>query len=268
MRRVPSGAVGRRNPLKEVLIAGNSQLGALRSAYLLDKDAFSARLDITFFATPGGSGPYMAVENGRLVASDRADPNRVFWSPAKASERPIDSYDAVVVSALGFIDGFTNDLPAAARVRLSTFKPLDRGTVPFVSGACFRELIRAALSIQPGFVFLRNLREVYKGEVIVQPFPYHPSGVTRRTGWQLASRYDDSIGYYKFLSKIKDSYLSQTCSSLGVNLLDYPFADLRSTMFTPEDLVDPKDFVHPNTKYGAAVLQQIAEVLATGEKGS
>lgn len=253
--------------MSELLIAGNSQLGVLRSAYQKDKDALLGRCNVTFFATPGGSGPYMKVDGDRLVTTERAAQHRSFWSPAEASQRSINSFDAIVVSALGFIDGCTADLPAVARVRLSKFEPLDRETAPFVSEACFRELVAAALGMQPGFIFLRDLRSAYTGEVIVQPFPYHPIGVASRSGWRLATRYRNPVGLYKLLSEIKDNYLEDVCSELGVTLLDYPFPNLRGAMFTPEDLVDERDFLHPNERYGAAVLRQVGDVLKEGRGG-
>jgi hypothetical protein len=167
--------------LKEVLIVGNSQLGVLRRAFL-DKQggALAGVCNVSFFATPGGSGPYVGVGKDRLVATQQVKQDRVFWEPAAAAHRSVQAFDAIAVSALGFVDDGKIGLPAVSRVRLSPFGPIGQPAAPFVSEACFRELVAAMLDTQPGFVFLRELREAYDGQIIVQPFPHLPASLVTR----------------------------------------------------------------------------------------
>ena len=247
--------------MKHILVVGNSRPGMLRSALTADPLALELPFEVSFFATLGGSGPYARPSVEGLEATEQISEDRVFWVPPEASRRPLASYDAILISALGFIDGWKVEIPAVSRVRLLPFGPLgDSDSAPISEGR-FREVIAAALDAQPGFHFLRALRQAYQGEIIVQPFPYHPASVVSRPDWQLAKRYSDPVGLYKLLCEIKDSHLERVTRELGVTLLDYPDPKFRETRFTPDELIDPRDQIHPTAEYGGMVLRQVGAAL-------
>ncbi|MFN3628236.1 MAG: hypothetical protein ACK4S3_10220, partial [Parvibaculum sp.] len=85
-----------------LLVVGNSQAGVLKQAHDIDPKVLG--VSPFFYVVPGGTGPYLRVENDRLVVTMSIDafPPRI--DPPEANA-PLSSFDAIVVSALGYADG-------------------------------------------------------------------------------------------------------------------------------------------------------------------
>lgn len=247
----------------KVLVAGNSQAGALRLAIkegLLDQENI-IRPD--FYVIPGGNGPYFAIQGEKLIVTNFNEKFPPYAEPPQVAHESINSYDAILISALGWVDGgFLYQNPITCQGYIAEFGPrADRPNRPLLSQACFRDLIRPALCSQPGFVFLKQLCTAYKGRILVQPFPYSSAYLAEREDWQIRAHYENFIGFNKFLFSLRDAALRDICAQLGVELLPIPDPNWSIDAFTPRVLMKDSDGIHPWPAYGAMVLRQLSKAM-------
>lgn len=249
-----------------VLVAGNSQAAALRLALKggLLKDSLAIRPE--FYVVPGGGGPYFTIADGRLAVTAFNRQFPPYTDPPDVASRQIGEYDAVVVSALGFVDGgflYGNLIPEQGYV--AEFLPRqEQPGRPLISRACLADMMRPGLMRQAGFVFLEKLRTEYAGPVLVQPFPYPSDYLIEREDWKVRQWYHDFIGFSRFLQGLRDAALQEICAGLGVTLLAAPDPSWSAQGFTPRALMRDSDGLHPMPAYGAMVWQQVRDRLEPG----
>ncbi len=246
-----------------ILVAGNSQVACLKIAYRLFPEVSRGRAKISFYCFPGGWGPSFVVKNGRLAIIEGAINKDYppFADPPDTPDRPIDEYDAIVVSALGSIGGgfgFAYDLQW--RGTLHEFAPKENPLSDrLVSRSCYREIVRHELSKQHGFEFLTHLRKAYSGQIVVQPFPRISAEARDRADWCLNRIYEDAIGAHHFFSGIRDQFLEELSAELSLDLLPYPEDGWLDDHFTPAEFFEQTDGIHPGSRYGKLVLEQIMD---------
>ena len=251
----------------KVLVAGNSQAGALRSALkegLLD-DENIIRPD--FYVIPGGFGPNFAIVDRKLVVKSFDERFPPFVDPPDAKFRSLDDYDAIVVSALGYVGGgLVHNNPIPRQGYVAEFGPRkDRPDRPLISRACFADIVRPALMRQPGFVFLQSLCAEFSGRVVVQTYPYYSTHLAEREDWEIQRYYEDFRGFNRFLLNLRDNALRDICADLGAELLGPPDPSWSMDCFTPRALMKDSDGQHPRPGYGAMVLRQITGHLIGAE---
>jgi hypothetical protein len=237
-----------------VLIVGNSQAGVLKSAH--DANPGILGVDPFFFVVPGGTGPYMRAEDDRMIVTGTIEgfPPRI--NPPEA-DSPLSTFDAVVVSALGYADGgwrYQNPITTSAFV--PDFSP--KATGELASPAAFRQIVYGGLQKQLGFVFLDSLRATYRGPIILQPFPRLSERLPEREDWQLRRDYDNFLEMHHLIERARCDFLSAKAKELDIVLLPFPFED---PWWTPATMMRDDDMVHVNVKYGSLVLEQIAHAL-------
>lgn len=247
----------------KVLVAGNSQAGALRLALregLLDGEQV-IRPD--FYVVPGGTGPTFTLKDRKLVVTGFNEKFPPYMDPPSVEDRVLDDYDAILVSALGYVDGgFLYENPIPRQGYVAEFLPREgRPERPLISRACLADIMRPALMRQAGFVFLQLLRREFKGRIMVQPFPYSSAYLAEREDWEIRRCYEDFIGFNRYLFELRDKALSEICTDLGVELLDPPDPSWSSEAFTPRALMRDSDGLHPLPTYGAMVLRQVTKQL-------
>lgn len=251
----------------KILIVGNSQSGCLKKAL----DASSAnQFPLTekadWIVTPGGTGPYLEIRDNKLVVT-RSDPRFPprFTPNSDILNIDINSYSAVVICALGYIDGgfyYYNTISADNNFPIASFarKIICDNEYP-ISECCFKDVAMNQLSMQPGFIFFDQLKKIYKGKIFVQPFPLLSSKIQTHENWHLAKIYEDPIPVNHFLLDLKDQYLKNLCEDNNVYLLPYPDYSWRSLGFTPSEFILDSDYLHPNNLYGKLVLTQIEKLI-------
>lgn len=250
----------------EILVAGNSQAVGLKWAYEANPHLLGSRVRLSFYVTPGGHGPYFDIRSGQLqVATDCPFP--AFAVPQETPGRPIDSYDAVVVSALGYVDGgYHYSTNLYQHGLLFGFDPKPNDLVErLISRACFTRSLLAALDSLPGSRFLHDLRRSYRGPVLVQPFPLLSEAVKEHDGWPLRRMYKDYLGMHRFLCQQTGRYLEALCHETETTLLPYPNQNWVEAQFTPREYMDPNDGFHGYSAYGALVFEQVARHLGLTE---
>ena len=247
----------------KVLVAGNSQASMLKVAWDRAPAARPAGLELYFHVTPGGQGPYMTVEDGRIAVTAQ-DPNfPPYAAPPETTGMPLSDFDAVVISALGYVSGgsrFNNPLTTLAA--MPDFGP--RGalaTAELVSPACYAEMLQAGLADQHGLRFLRALGAGYDGTIVVQPFPYPSDALVGLAEWDMTRNYADPLGAHRVLQGARDAALETLCAAAGATLMPCPDPAWRAAGLTPADLMRDTDHVHPTLRHGALVLEQIAATL-------
>lgn len=250
----------------KVLLVGNSQAACIKRACDLRPGVLSKRAQLAFQVTPGGDGPYFTVENDRLsVISRWINPKHPPTAyPEGADRSSLSSYEAIVVSALGYVDGgFCYKNPIQRQGQLHQFLPRknvisDRP----ISAACFRQIVFQGLLSQPGISFLSNLRSAYQGRIIVQPFPLVSDAMRSHADWPLSMMYSDPIGAHSFFCSTGQDALREICSAAGAELLPYPRAEWLEENFTPAEFMNARDGIHPNDAYGLMVCDQLARALS------
>jgi hypothetical protein len=237
-----------------LLIVGNSQAGVLKTAH--DANPSILGFDPFFYVVPGGTGPYMKAENDRMIVTGTIEgyPPRIH--PPEA-DSPLSTFDAVVVSALGYADGgwrYQNPITSSAFV--PDFGPTAMGEL--ASPAAFRLIVHGGLQQQLGFLFLDSLRATYSGPIIIHPFPRLCERLQHREDWQLRRDYTDYLGMHRLIERARCEFLTSKSEALNATLLPFPFDD---PWWTPADMMRDDDMVHVNAKYGTLVLQQVADAL-------
>ena len=247
----------------KILVAGNSQAGALKMAYDAHPEILGAVGQLYFFVIPGGHGPYLNVKNDRLVVEMIVKDSPPYAAPAETPGMAVSEFDAVVISALGYVDGgFRFDNPITRLAALAEFEPIgDAAADELVSDRCYREMIRQSLRGQHGFRFAKALRENYAGRIVVQPFPYSSAEMLSHEDWGLRKRYRNYLEAHRFFAIEKDLALQKISEELRFELLDYPSAEWGQDFLTPQHLMRGSDCLHPTPEYGEKVLRQIRDRL-------
>lgn len=247
-----------------ILFLGNSQLGCLKGAFDED-DTVLNKHEVYWYVTVGGDGPYLYIEGNKLkIIEDAINPEYPpRASPECSASIPVDYYDVVVISALGYVDGgYCCRSPAQREGLLFSCKPKANDISDrYLSEECYRSIIMNCLRMQPGFVFLSNIRKFFSGQVIVQPFPMISSSIKEHPGWPLNMMYDDPVGAHKFFSEIRNDFVAQACEEARAKLLPYPSIACEDGLFTKAEMMAAPDVLHPIPSYGRLVLQQILDVV-------
>lgn len=247
----------------KILVVGNSQAGCLKKALdHAEEREFSAMKTADWIVIPGGTGPNLSIEDNqfKIKSFDPRFPPR--YSPNKEIlSSDINDYDLIIISALGYIDGgffYSNKIANDPINPLSSFKRKARKEYEFpLSKSCFREVMINRLGMQPGFLFYNQLKTVYTGKILVQPFPMLSSDIEFHEGWHLAHIYKNPKEVNCFLLDLKDDYLRSICNTKNTYLLPYPNKSWRLDGFTPSNFVAESDYLHPKQAYGEAVLLQL-----------
>lgn len=256
----------------KVLIVGNSQASCLKTAHDLHPGILGSVADIYFYVVPGGHGPAFSIENDCLnVPKGTFNPDfppRVY--PESTVTTLLSEYNAIVISALGYVDGgFVFNNPIVRQGVVHDFSPKENGiTNRPLSRRCYNQLVHSALTAQQGFQFLVRLRKHYSKKIILQPFPMISIAIRHHSDWPLNQLYEDSQAAHEFFSESRDVFLRKICTDLSVDLLPYPREEWLNDHFTPTEFMNTKDGLHPNEVYGKMVNEQIAKILVQEAKFS
>jgi len=246
-----------------VLIAGNSQGGALMRAVQGGLTPHSAGLDLYFYVVPGGTGPYFKIEDDHLVTTSFNKDFPPYKHPEDTDTHPLCFFDAILVSALGYVDGgFAYNNPIVNQGVIPEFGPREGiSEKPLISRATLAAIIRAGLLKQQGYIFLNELVKVFHKRVLVQPFPCPSEYLLERDDWILKQLYYDERAANRFFLEQRDIVNADVCNKLGAELFEYPDPAFRAANFTPRRLMRDNDGLHPKAEYGAMVLSQLTEAL-------
>lgn len=246
----------------QVLVIGNSQAGALKRAHDAAPERWRARgLALHFFVAPGGIGPDFHLTDGRLVPGEVSPTHPPYDWPPGTRATPLAAFDAILVSALGYVDGgfaYRNPIPRCGI--LPEFGPLGQSAARMpVSDRCFTEMMAALFERQPG---IRTLRRLCAGSAVpvhVQPFPALSEAVAGHPDWGLAAMYRDPVAAHRFMLAAREGVLAAIAAETGARLLPDP-APRTPEGFTPRALMR-EDGVHQADAYGARVLDRLAAAL-------
>lgn len=241
------------------IVIGNSQVGSLRGG------AGDNDLSLSFFSVPGGNGPKLQMDQGRVVAGGAAtamaEPEALVQSGVALSD-----YDYVIYSGWG-ISALRNQNAAHLLNRftlaeMSLARPMEQQPVSrgFMAAAIDTEVRRI-----PGTAGLRMLRAAFDGPIFVQPFPLPTPLVLAREDCSLSEQYGPQSGaflswYYGEQYKV----LQKVAQEIGgkMTLLPYPSEDWLAEGFTPKDYAQGGDCWHMNASHGALVLEQVTHELS------
>lgn len=242
-----------------LLFAGNSHASCLKRAHDSHPGLLS-KCEVFFYVTTGGAGPLFTIKDNKLNVIG-APVTRV--SPEEVRGLPLNHYDVIVISALGYVDGgFCYNNVITKQGLLAAYRPKpNKVTNRYLSKNCYIQVISSSLRAQHGVQFLLNLRASFGGRIIVQPLPVMSEIVKGHPDWALNQMYDDPIGAHEFFSRIRDEFLANICKEVSAELLPYPIASWRNDLFAPAEFMSKDDGLHTLDSYGEMVIRQIASVL-------
>lgn len=241
------------------IVIGNSQVGSLKSGY----DAAKGDMSLEFFSVPGGNGPKLKMDQGRVVAGGAAaaiaEPKALVQSGIA-----LNNYDYIVYSGWGIsalrtqnaahlLNRFT--LAEMNLVRGADQQPVSRGFMAAVIATEVRRL--------PGTAGLRMLRAAFDGPIIIQPFPLPTPLVLTREDCSLSEQYGPQSGaLLSWYYTAQYTVLSDVAQEVGGNtvLLPYPEENWLTEGFTPKEYAQGGDCWHMNAAHGSLVLAQVQQV--------
>ena len=244
----------------KICVIGNSHAAALKSALAVDDSA--AGVGIDFFVMPGGSGPHVHAEGGRLLPAPFAK-DKVFSTIPGAVEDGLDlgPFGAVMICASGLAshrngdpNHILNQLALASLVQdLNSNRQI-------VSEGVMATAMENVLHASPNIHATRLIRSVFPGRMLIQgcPLPtralvgYRPES---EKGSNLALQYGDRV--WLFLSwyyRQQIRLIRAFADTLDAYVMspDDGFVDAG---FTPTKYGTPDPW-HMNTAYGRLTLKQ------------
>lgn len=244
----------------KICVVGNSHAGALRSALAVDDSAVGVQVD--FFAMPGGAGPHLRAEGGRLFPA-LLKTDKVFSTIPGAVADGLDlaGFDAVMMCAAGLPSHRNGDTGhILSQMALGSLIHDTNANRQLVSEDVMTSAMESVLHASPNFEALRLIRSVFSGPVLIQvcPLPtraliaYRPEG---ERGSNLSAQYGDRV--WSFLSwyyRAQISIISAFAGSLGARVIA-PDEDFVDAGFTPSKYGSPDPW-HMNTAYGRLTLKQ------------
>jgi hypothetical protein len=246
----------------KILFAGNSQTSCLKRAFDNNPETLEKH-QVYFHVTPGGTGPYFKIKDDKLsVIQGAINPNfPPRLHPEDVPTPSLNSFDVIIVSALGYIDGgfyYPGHSPVIAQGLLHQYSPKPNKLADrLLSKSCYKDIIFTLLSQQPGFQFLFDLKNNYNKRIIVQPFPFISEIIKNHQEWPINKMYNDPLGAHAFFQKTRSQYLMETCKKLSVELLPYPVTEWEKTLFAPKEFMALSDGLHPSDDYGQMIIEQI-----------
>lgn len=248
-------------------VVGNSHAAALKRALAVEPAAAGAHVD--FFVMPGGSGPHLHAEGGRLFAGpDKSD--KLFSTIPAAAEDGLDPaiFNAVIVSAVG-LPSHRNGAPAHIlnRFALGSLAE-DRGAGrQLISEAMMIREMDNALQASPGFEAIQLIRSVFAGQILLQVCPLPTRAIAAYQvagdkGSNLAAQYGDSVWAFLSWYYRRQIDLIQACAdTLDARILP-PDDSFIEAGFTPNTYRTPDPW-HMNTGYGRLVWKQALAALTS-----
>lgn len=255
----------------KICVVGNSHAAALKSALAVADNAAGARID--FFVMPGGAGPHLLAEGGRLFPAP-ARKDKVFSTIPGAIVDGLDleKFDAVMISAAG-LPSHRNGDPGHILNRLALASHIQDGATDLqgVSEAVMKDAIKHALEASPGFQAISLIRSAFSGRFLIQLSPLPTRAVAAykvagEMGSNLASQYGDRLGsFLSWYSRRQIELISARAEQLDAHVLA-PDPGFVEDGFTPNKFRTPDPW-HMNTAYGRLVLRGVYRACGVNQIG-
>ncbi|MGO1118613.1 hypothetical protein ACTL6U_07910 [Rhodovibrionaceae bacterium A322] len=220
---------------------------------------------LSWLVVAGGAGPYLKIENDFAVPTPPVENWPVIVEPESVLETPVSSYDAIIVGALGFMDGGCeyNSLLQGYGV-LPEFRPKDDfAQGEFISDRCTKDLIRSVwLRGHEGFKIIKDLRQTFSGQIFVQPYPRLSSEMQEQETWRLRTYYHDYLAAHDYFCDLQVELLRELSEEMSFHLLDYPeeAMDPENRNFTSREYMQPC-MLHGTPQYGEFQLKEFSQRL-------
>lgn len=229
----------------------------------------AAGAHIDFFVMPGGAGPHLRAEGGRLFAApDKRD--KLFSTIPTAVVDGVDptSFDAVMVSAVG-LPAHRNGAPGHIlnQIVLSRCAADSGASRQPVSEDVMIRAMDGVLRASPGFEAIRLIRSVFLGQILIQVCPLPTRAVAAYQvmsdkGSNLAAQYGERVwSFLGWYHRRQIDLIQAYADTLNARLLP-PDDSFVEAGFTPNKYKTPDPW-HMNTGYGRLVLKQVFAALSS-----
>lgn len=242
-------------------VVGNSHAAALKNA-LAGDDGAAAAARFDFFVMPGGSGPHLHAEGGRLLpAPFRKD--KVFSTIPGAAVEGLDLgiFDAVMICAAG-LPSHRNGSPEHIlnQMALGSLVGDWNPNRQVVSEDVMTTAMESVMHDSPNLQAIRLIRSLYSGPIIIQvcPLPsralvaYRPAS---EKGSNLGSQYGDRVwSFLGWYYRRQISIISAFADASNARVIS-PDDSFVEAGFTPGRYKTPDPW-HMSTAYGRLTLKQ------------
>ena len=244
----------------KICVVGNSHAAALKSALAVDDSAAAASFD--FFVMPGGSGPHVHAEGGRLLPAPFKK-DKVFSTIQGAAVEGLDlgKFDTVMICAAGLPSHRNGDAEHILNQMALGSLVQDRKTNrQIVSEDVMTTAMENVLHDSPNLQAIGLIRSVFSGRILIQvcPLPTRALGAYRpesEKGSNLALQYGDRVrSFLSWYYRRQIDIISAFANSVGACVISSDDSFV-SAGFTPNKYGTPDPW-HMNTAYGRLTLKQ------------
>lgn len=247
-----------------ICIIGNSHAAAIQAGLELMPE-LREQCSIDFFAAHSNFMKDMEVRGTLIVP--RSDNAKQKWKMSSGGMMEIDTsrYTHYVIVGLGF-----NSLTAIYALRkyqLYEFAGNSNRSAPYISRACFRQLMISTLNNSPAMYFARLLSNLGKRQIVLIPQPYPGEEI-------LNGKYEFSelwvrgveIGSISYATRLYRDAAERVTKEVGCALMFQPPATVGQELFTQarfslnSSLGDEqsRDPYHMNKWFGVEILKKIS----------
>lgn len=240
------------------LILGNSHVAALRAAFSRNQ-----RLDLDFFAIPGGVGPRIRIDQGRLFSDQKLATVHSNIGNVEVDGLDLSCYDYVLVSSLG-VAAVRADFshPYRQFVLAGLGVPIDPDAIP-LSADIVEIATTATIREQAGIEAVRKLADAFAGQIVCATRPL-PAVAKLEADNPLAKIYGNKIlSFLRWHAATQPKVIRTILNEISsdIMMLDTPNPTWVNAGSTPVEYCLTNDAWHMNADYGDVVLDQLCDVL-------
>jgi hypothetical protein len=247
-----------------ILFLGNSLLVNIYLAYQENNSIFGAGAKCSFGIDIGGWAPGFKLIDDKLIPSEREDKSKypdIFY-PDDLLNTDLNAFDAIVVVALGSIGGGLEELMSGyvstTVGKVCNFKPKNTEiSLPSLAEQEFIDMFNNYLGAQDGIKLLDLIAKFTSKKIIVEQ-PFHSIKIIEHPNWSLNKIYTDPVAAYKWITKLRNDFLSKKCVDLDLVLVSSLFGNIG---FTPFEYINNSDLFHPNENYSKLLIHEISNSL-------
>lgn len=240
----------------KLCMIGNSQGAALVEG--LDRLAEQGTLPhaVDYFLVVGGGGPRLDFDGDRIrVPADGVESNL----DLSAGHIRIDGYDALLVSGVG-IYALRKDNPHPLNTHF--LHATTAASDDVFSWQFLDRLMRAYVREVPSTQNIAQLRRIFAGRILVQPFPIPVESLLDQADFALPYDRETIRAIFRWHAALQDNELRRVAGEIeNCAVVSYP-AEWIGDGFTPERFGSYGDAWHMNADFGAFYMARVFDTLA------
>lgn len=243
-----------------ILFIGNSLLSSLYKLNQIEKDILGSEHKLFFAIDIGGWGPSFAVQDDKLIPSNRKhkDIYPDFFSCESILTTPLSNYDYIVICAVGSIGGGLQSKKSMVSFgQIAEFIPkINSITNTPLTKDVYTEIFNGFLENQDWVKFLKALKNCKSRKILIEQ-PFFSESIIDHPDWVFNKIYDKPVEAYKFFTNLRRTFLIKKGIEFDAQVMPSLFDNVG---FTPSNFTRA-DLFHTNQEYAKILYQKISALL-------